>query len=58
MLTYIKKMILRKTYYKTYNKKLLIIIEGLKTYYHYFLNCKYKFFVFIDQNILSFFIDI
>lgn len=36
-----QKMILAKTFYKTYNQKLLAIIEALKNWRHYLKSYKY-----------------
>ena len=51
-------MIPTKTWYKTHNKKLLVIVEVFKTWHYYLKGCKYKVLVFIDHNNLRQFLDI
>lgn len=53
-----KKMILEKNRYKTYNKKLFIIIKILKIRKYYLKNCNYKIYIFIHNQNICLFIDI
>lgn len=46
-----------ETLYKTYNDKLLAIVEIFKTWHYYLKNCQHKIFVFINNNNLYRFID-
>lgn len=46
-----------KTWYKTHNRKFLVIVKAIKPWRHYLKNCKYEIFVFIDCNNLCPFID-
>ena len=50
-------MIPIQTWYKTYNNKLLAIIETFKTWQHYLKGYKYEIFVLIDHNNFCQFID-
>ena len=50
-------MIPAKTQYKTYNGKLLAIVEAFKTWRHYLKGCKYEVFIFTDYNNLCQFMD-
>lgn len=52
-----KKMIPAKSKYKTYNYKLLAIVEGFKTWWHYLEYCKHEIFLIIDHNNLRHFMD-
>ena len=52
-----KKMIPVETWYKTYNGKLLAIVEVFKTWHHYLEGCKYEVFVLMDHNNLRCFMD-
>ena len=42
---YLQKMILAKTWYKTYDGELLAIVEAFKTWRHYLKDCKHKILV-------------
>ncbi len=53
-----KKMILAETWYKTYNGKLLAIIEALKTWKHYLKGCKHEVLVLTNHNNFQRFIDL
>ena len=53
-----RKMIPVETQYKTYNAKLLAIIEAFKTWCHYLESCKYEVFVLTNYNNLWRFMDI
>ena len=55
---YSQKIIPAKTWYKTYNGKLLAIVKAFKTWQHYLEGCKYKVFVLINYNNLCRFMDI
>ena len=50
-------MISAETWYKTYNQKLLAIVEAFKTWRYYLESYKYEVFVLIDHNNLCWFID-
>ena len=50
MAYYSRKMILAKTWYKTYNGELLIIVEAFKTWRHYLKGCKYKIFMLTNHK--------
>ena len=50
-------MIPAKTRYKTYNGKLLAIVEAFKTWRHYLKGCKHEVLVLTDHNNLRRFID-
>ena len=54
---FLKKIILAKTWYKTYNSKLLTIVKAFKTWRHYLEGCKYKVLVFTDYNNFYRFMD-
>ena len=54
---YFRKMIFAKTWYKTYNGKLLAIVEAFKNWRYYLEGCKHKVLVFIDHNNLCHFLD-
>ncbi len=43
-------MILTKTWYETYNKKLLVTLKTFKIWKHYLEGCKYEVLMFIDYN--------
>lgn len=44
------KMILAKTQYKTYEQKLLAIVNPFKTWCHYVKGCKFEILIFTDHN--------
>ena len=46
-----------KTWYKTYDGKLLAIVEAFKTWRHYLEGCKHKVLMLINHNNLRRFID-
>ena len=50
-------MIPAKTYYKTYNGKLLVIVEAFKTWKHYLEGYKHKVLVLTKYNNLHQFIN-
>ncbi len=52
-----QKIILAETWYETYNKKLLTIVETFKTWKHYLKGYKHKVFVLINYNNLQQFMD-
>ena len=52
-----RKMIPAETWYKTYDKELLTIIEVFKNWRHYLEGCKHKVLILIDHNNLQYFID-
>ena len=52
-----RKMILAQTRYKTYNGKLLVIINIFKTWQDYLKGCKYKVLILTDHNNLGQFMD-
>lgn len=54
----LKKMILIKIKYKTYNSKLLSIFEFLKTWYCYLQYYKYKIIIFSNHIKLDLFINL
>ena len=54
---FLRKMIIAKTWYETYDGELLAIVETFKTWRHYLKDCKHKVFVFTDQKNLWQFID-
>ena len=54
---FLRKMISAKTRYKTYNGKLLAILEAFKTWRHYLEGCKHEVLVFTGHNNLRQFID-
>ena len=54
---FFRKMIPAETWYKTYDGKLLAIIEMFKTWRHYLESCKYKVFMLIDHKNLQRFMD-
>lgn len=43
-------MILAETWYKTYNGKLLTIVEPFKTCHNYSKNCKHDVQIIMDDN--------
>lgn len=45
------------TWYKTHIDKLLVIIEVVKTWYHYVKDCKHKVLISTDRNNLHHFMD-
>ncbi len=53
-----RKMISAKTWYKTYNGKLLAIIEAFKTWRHYLEGCKHEVLVLTNHNNLQCFMNI
>ena len=55
---FFRKIIPTKTRYKTYNDKLLAIIEKYKTWCHYLEDCKHEVFVLMDHNNFCHFINI
>ena len=52
-----RKIIPVKTWYKTYNGKLLAIVEVFKAWRHYLKGCKHKDLVFKDHSNLRCFMD-
>ena len=52
-----KKVISVETWYKTYDRDLLAIVEVFKTWKHYLEGCKYEVLVLTDHNNLQHFID-
>ena len=50
-------MILVKTWYETYDGKLLAIIEVFKRWRHYLKGCKYEVLILTDHNNLQRFMD-
>ncbi len=50
-------MILVETRYKTYDGKLLAIVEAFKTWKHYLEGCKHEVLVLTDHNNLQRFMD-
>ena len=50
---YLYKMLLIERNYETYNAELLAIVEGLKTWRHYFEEAGYTILVFTDHNNLK-----
>ena len=50
-------MILAKTWYETYDKELLAIIEVFKTWRHYLEGCKYEILILTNYNIFQRFIN-
>ena len=54
---YSPKMIPAKTWYKTHDGELLVIVEAFKTWRHYLKDCKHKVLVLTDQNNLRYFIN-
>lgn len=51
------KMFPTETRYKTYDQKLLAIIESFKTWCHYLKSCKFEFLVLTNHNNFYKFID-
>lgn len=47
---FFKKMILAKTWYKTYNQKFLAIIKIFKTWRYYLKSFKFEVFILTDHN--------
>ena len=54
---FLRKIIPAETWYKTYNGKLLAIVEALKTWRHYLKGCKHKVLVLTDYNNLRRFME-
>ena len=54
---FIKKMIVAKTCYETYNSELLAIVEAFKTWRYYLEGYKHEVFVLTDYNNLCRFMD-
>ena len=54
---FLQKIIPAKTRYKTYNGKLLAIIEAFKTWKHYLKSGKHEVLVLTDYNNFQRFID-
>ncbi len=52
-----RKMISAETWYETYDKELLAIVETFKTERHYLEGCKHEILVLIDHNNLQRFMD-
>lgn len=52
-----KKMILTKTWYKTHDLELLLIVKVFKTWRYYLKGYKYKVFILTDYNNLKQFIN-
>ena len=52
-----RKMILAETWYKTYDGKLLAIVEAFKTWRHYLEDCKHEVLILTDHNNLCRFMD-
>ena len=50
-------MILAETQYKTYNSKLLAIVEAFKTWLHYLKGCKHEVLMLTNYNNLHHFMD-
>ncbi len=50
-------MVPTKTWYKTYDQKLLAIVEAFNTWHHYLEGCKYEFLILTDNNNLHQFMD-
>ena len=55
---FLRKMILAKTRYKTYDSERLAIVKAFKTWKYYLKGCKHKVLVLTDHNNLCQFIDI
>ena len=54
---YLYKMISAKTWYKTHDGKLLVIVEVFKTWRHYLEGCNHKVLVFTNYNNFCRFMD-
>ena len=54
---FFRKMIPAKTQYKTYDGKLLPIVEAFKTWRHYLEGCNHEVLVLTDHNNLPCFMD-
>ena len=54
---FMRKMIPAKIWYKTYNGKLLAIVEAFKTWRHYLEGCKHKILILTNHNNLWQFMD-
>ena len=54
---FLQEMILAETWYKTYNGKLLAIVEAFKTWRHYLKSCKHEVFMLTDHNNLQRFMN-
>lgn len=52
-----QRTILTKTWYKTYDQKLLVIVKSFKTWRHYLEGYKYEVLVLTNYNNLSQFMD-
>ncbi len=52
-----QKMILTETWYKTYNQKLLAIVEAFKTWHYYLKGYKYDVLILTDYNNLCQFMN-
>ena len=53
-----KKIITIKIEYKTYNAKLLAIVEAFKTWRYYLESCKHQSIILTNDNNLCQFIDV
>lgn len=54
---YLRKIIPAKTWYKTFNNKVLVIVKAFKTWRHYLKGCKYKVLILINHNNLCWFMN-
>ena len=54
---FLKKIILAKTRYKTYDVEFLAIVKAFKTLCHYLESCKYEVLIFTNHNNLCRFMD-
>lgn len=54
---FFKKMILKETWYETYNQELLAVVKAFKTLHHYLETCKFEVFVLTDYNNLRQFMN-
>ena len=54
---FFRKIIPTKTWYKTYDGELLVIVEAFKTWRHYLEGCKHELLVLTDHNNLHCFMD-
>ena len=52
-----RKIILAKTWYKTYNDKLLAIVKIFKIWQYYLEDCKHEVFILTDHNNVCCFMD-
>ena len=57
VLFFSRKMIPAETQYKTYDGKLLAIVEAFKMWRHYLEGCKHNVLIFTDHNNLRQFMD-